>query len=144
MSLCSKLDKPYPFTCRACCVLLSRQDIRLLLETSQSLPYHLLGTNVLRLLLDSASTKRRSITSYIYVCAHRGNLHVVVSGNQIADTMRIISNILFILAFVEMWHGIYDMILYLTVAIGILLAAAATYINAHKEDCKQDDKDITL
>lgn len=58
--------------------------------------------------------------------------------------MRIVSNILFILAFVEMWHEIYGMVLYLTVAIGILLAAAATYINAHKEDCKQDDKDITL
>lgn len=58
--------------------------------------------------------------------------------------MRIISNILFILAFVEMWFEIYDMVLYLTVATGILMAAVATYINAHKEDCKQDDKDVTL
>lgn len=58
--------------------------------------------------------------------------------------MRIISNILFVLAFAEMWFEIYDTVLYLTVATGILMAAVATYINAHKEDCKQDDKDVTL
>ena len=55
--------------------------------------------------------------------------------------MRILSTLLFVVSFAEMYCHIYGWPLYMTVAGGIVLAGVDSYCCSHKDNC--DDKDTT-